>query len=79
MTVESLDRAIHAVPFRPFAFMMADGRRLPVPHPDFIAFAGRGRTAVVTDLNDGFDVVDLLLVSSLNFEGQPARAEATGV
>jgi hypothetical protein len=72
MTIETLDRAIHATPFRPFSFMMADGRELPVPHRDFIAFNGKGRTAVITDESDGFDVVDLLLVSSLRFEGEPS-------
>ena len=74
MTIEALDRAIHAQPFRPFAFMMADGRRLPVRHPDFVAFNPRGRTCVVIDESDEFDIVDLLLVSSLNFEAVPARS-----
>lgn len=76
MTIESLTNAIHATPFRPFSFMMADGRRLPVPHRDFIAFNGRGRTAVITDENDGFDVVDLLLVTSLRFEGELQSIES---
>ena len=74
MTIEALDPAIHNQPFRPFTFMMADGRSLPVRHPDFVAFNPRGRTCVVIDENDGFDIVDLLLVSSLNFEAMPARS-----
>ncbi len=69
MTIESLERAHKAQPFRPFTFRLADGRTIPVPHPEFLAFNGKGRTAVVTDEGDGFEVVDLLLVVSLSFEG----------
>jgi hypothetical protein len=67
MTIEALDRAIHATPFRPFSFMMADGRRLPVPHPDLVAFNPKGRMDVVMDEHDGADWVDLRLVASLDF------------
>ena len=72
MTIETLERAHKAQPFRPFSFRLADGRSIPVPHPEFLAFNGRSRTAIVTDEGDGFEVVDLLLVVSLSFEGEPA-------
>ena len=72
MTIESLDRACKASPFRPFALRLADGRSVSVPHPEFLSFNPKGRTAVVMDERDGFEVVDLLLVVSLSFEGEPA-------
>lgn len=72
MTMESLSRAYTARPFRPFSFRLADGREIPVSHPEFLAFNPRGRTAVVMDESDGCDWVDLLLVVSLRFEGEPA-------
>lgn len=72
MTIETLDHAIHAVPFRRFSFLLADGRKLPVPHPNFVAFNPKGRVAVVMDEKDGADFVDLPLVVSLSFEGEPA-------
>lgn len=75
MTIESLSRALDARPFQPFAFRLADGRTLPVPHPDFLAFNPRGRTAVVMDDRDGFEVVDLLLGVSLAFEGEKATKD----
>lgn len=75
MTIETLTRAHTARPFRPFAFRLADGRALPVPHPEHLAFNPRGRTAIVVDDRDGFEVVDLLLVVSLSFEGEPAATE----
>ena len=72
MTIEFFERAHKAHPFRPFSLRLADGRSIPVPHPEFLAFNGRSRTAIVTDEGDGFEVVDLLLVISLSFEGEMA-------
>ncbi len=39
---------MHEAPFQPFTIHVADGRALHVPHPDFIAIMGNGRTAFVT-------------------------------
>ncbi len=75
MTMEALDRAYKASPFKPFAIRMADGRSFPVPHPEFLAFNPRGRMAIVMDERDGAEWVDLLLVTSLSFEGEPATAK----
>lgn len=75
MTMETLDRAYKANPFRPFALHLADERSLPVPHPEFLAFNPRGRVAIVMDKHDGAEFVDLLLVVSLSFEGEPAPAK----
>ena len=75
MTMESLDRAYRSNPFKPFSFRLADGREIPVPHPEFLSYNPKGRTAIVIDERDGWDVVDLLLVVSLRFEGEPATAK----
>jgi hypothetical protein len=53
MTVESLTRAYTAQPFRPFSFRLANGRTIPVPYPEFLAFNPRGRMAIVMDERDG--------------------------
>ena len=76
MTIETLDRMIHSAPFRPFTIMLADGRALPVPHPDFIAFNPKGRIAVVMDEQDGFEFVDLLLIVSSSLNGAQAKTDA---
>jgi hypothetical protein len=75
MTMESLDRAYRANPFKPFSLRLADGRTLPVRHPEFLAFNPKGRIAVVVDERDGAEHVDLLLVVSLSFEGEPAATK----
>jgi hypothetical protein len=68
MTVETLDKAYRANPFRPFTLRLADGRSLPVPHPEFLAYNPKGRIAIVIDDNDAAEFVDLLLVVSLSFD-----------
>ena len=76
MTMETLDSAYRANPFRPFAFRLTNGKTIPVPRPESLAFnPSRGRTAIVIDENEGWEVVDLPLVVSLKFEGEPASSE----
>ena len=69
MTIEQLQAAIHATPFEPFALLLADGRQLPVPHPDFFSHQPKARCLVVWSEDQSFvRIVDLLLVVSLDFE-----------
>ncbi len=65
MTVEQLAQMLKAAPFRPFRIHMADGRSLLVKHRDFVARSPSGRTAIVYKSDDTFEVVDLLLMASL--------------
>jgi hypothetical protein len=74
---EALKQAHQARSFRPFSFQLANGREIPVPHPGFLAFNGKSRTALVVNAGDGFDIVELLLVESLRFEGEHAQASST--
>lgn len=65
MTIEQLRRVHQARPFQPFDIHLADGRRLPVNHPELLAIAPPGRTIGV-GLKDGtIEIVDLLLVTSI--------------
>ena len=66
MTINSLRDMLHNVPFKPFTIRLADGRSIPVPHPDFIAVTGNGRTAFVgSEEEDRFTIIDRLLVPQL--------------
>ena len=47
MRTETLHEVLHAAPFRPFTLCLADGTRVDVPHPDFIANPPGARIAVV--------------------------------
>ena len=64
MTTDQLRSFINARPFRPFVIHTADGRAIDVNHPEWVAYAG-GRVALVANPDDTFEVVDLLLVPSL--------------
>ena len=65
MTNESLAEMLHHQPFIPFRLHLADGRSFLVDHPDFISRTRGGRTVIVHDKDEHFEVVDLRLVISL--------------
>jgi hypothetical protein len=65
MTVEQLRQMHQARPFRPFRLHTADGRHLDVKHPEYLAHTPSGRTIMVAKPDDSFEVIDLLLVTSL--------------
>lgn len=68
MTIEQLRAATGAAPFRPFTVRVADGRSFLVPHPDFISQSPAGRTIIIYQSNESFSILDLLLVSELEFQ-----------
>ena len=70
MTIDELRKIVHATPFQPFKLRLADGRTISVPHPDFIAMGGQGRTVIVTTQDETlWNLVDLLLVTDVEVEG----------
>jgi hypothetical protein len=77
MRTENLQEVIHAAPFRPFAICLADGTRVDVPHPVFIAYAG-GRTAIVIDPDDCTHIIDVMLVPKIEIGPPSVSAGARG-
>jgi hypothetical protein len=67
VTIEQLRNVYNAQPFRPFILHLADGRQILVVHREFIAFSPSGRTVVVYQPDESFNIVDLLLVTDLEF------------
>jgi hypothetical protein len=65
MTIEQLQQMHRSRPFQPFDPHLADGRTLPVEHPEFLAQAPAWRTIAVGHANRVMEIVDLLLVVSL--------------
>jgi len=70
---ENLYEVIHAAPFQPFALCLADGTRVSVPHPDFIAHVPGGRTAAVFGRDESLHIVDVMLVAKIEI-GPPTAA-----
>jgi len=67
MTIEQMRAAIQARPFKPFIMHLADGGAIPVQHPEFILSVPSGRTLFIVQPDDTSNIVDLLLVSHLEF------------
>jgi hypothetical protein len=65
MTTERVRAHYMARPFQPFAIHLADGGQINVPHPEFMLISPSGRTVVVTQPDDTFNIIDLLLVTDL--------------
>ena len=79
MTIEQLQRLHQARPFRPFRVHLADGRAIPVSHPEFLSHSPAGLTVIVHTKGEAFEVIDPLLVSSLEvLDGKPGRRPKKG-
>ena len=69
MTIEQLRTLHRAVPFRAFDIHLADGRSLPVEHPEVLAIPPTGRTIGVGTADGIVEIVDVLLITSLKPRG----------
>jgi hypothetical protein len=75
MTIEQIRNVYNAQAFQPFIIHLADGRQIPVRHRDFIMPAPSGRTVIVYQPDDSFNIIGLLLVTDLGV----GSAAASGV
>lgn len=80
MTIEQLRKLHRDQPFQPFDIYLADGRVLPVDHPEMLALPPPGRTIGVGCADGTVEVLDLLLVTSLKPRANgrsPAKGRCT--
>ena len=68
MDLQGIREALHRQPFEPFDIRLADGRRVSVQHPDFVAVGGR--RVIVVGPDDSWSVIDPLLIVSLDSNGK---------
>ena len=61
-------------PFQPVVLHLADGRALEIPHPDFASISQSGRRVIVEKTDDTFEIVDVLLINTV--EVKPATSAA---
>jgi hypothetical protein len=73
MTVEQLKLIWKADPFRAFTIHLADGRDIAVNHRDFLMPSPSGRTVIVYQPDDSFNIIDLLLVTDLEVSNGKTR------
>ncbi|HZN36071.1 MAG TPA: hypothetical protein VFB80_19710 [Pirellulaceae bacterium] len=75
MTIEQVRKLHQARPFQPFRMHLADSRSLDVVHPELLAISEPGRTVIVVTGDESlYEVVDLLLVTSLEVLNGRAKA-----
>jgi hypothetical protein len=66
--IDQLRMAIRYQPFHLFTICMAEGRALPVSHPEFVSIhPHKSRTFVIAGPDEDYKMVDRFLVSSRNF------------
>jgi hypothetical protein len=73
MTTNELQNAWKAQPFRPFVLHLADGRQIKVVHPDFLNRSPSGRTVIVYQPDESWNVIDLPLVTDLEIRSNGHR------
>jgi hypothetical protein len=73
MDIAGVREALHREPFQPFVLRLADGRSLPVPHPDFVAVGSR--RIVVIGEDDSTSMIEPLSVVSI--DTAPAKTKET--
>ena len=79
MTKEQVNRMLKTQPFRPFGIRLADGKVVPVKHPEFAALSPGGRTMIVYTGDEAFEVIDVFLVTALEtVNGKAHRPRAKG-
>src|SRR5207253_892317 len=78
MKFEELKKAKDRRPFEPFEVRMADGRSLPIKHPDALAWDPDQTRIAICGLPGGaWEVIDVALVTALGIPA-PAQPKAGG-
>jgi hypothetical protein len=80
MTIDRVRQVARATPFKPFTMSLTDGRRFRVRSPEFIMITPEAsRTVVVAESGEDYSIIDLLLVTSLDFgNGKGKRSGGNG-
>ena len=78
MTTDELSRVHQAQPFQPFTMYLADGRKLHVPHPEFLSRHPKGRTVIVFHEDGLFSIVDSFHITEIEVEAAKSRPGQNG-
>lgn len=79
MTGKELRKVLKAEPFQPFKIHLADGREFRVDHPEFLLHMPGARTFIVGCEDGTYEILDLLLVTSMTIgDGSKRRRRSRG-
>lgn len=76
MTAREFRSVFDALPFRPFRVYLAGGRVVVVPHQDYALLSPTGRTLIVYQDEDSFQVIDLMLATGVEVNGKRPKKGA---
>ena len=75
MNAKSLQKTLKEKPFRPFRLHLADGEKILVRHPEYIAVSPTERTVSVWERDESYLVIDILMITQLAFPGRDEGKE----
>jgi hypothetical protein len=79
MTIDKVRDARESEPFVPFTISLGDGRQFYVRHPDAIWITPEAtRTIFVSEGGEDYSIIDLLLVTSVDFKKRGPRGRSNG-
>jgi len=78
MTYDAIRKAFKADPFRPFFICLTSGQRLHAPHPEMLLVPPVPARTIVLHEDGGYHLIDLTMVSALEFENEPKRRRRAG-
>ena len=78
MRTEEMRNLLRAQPFRPFTIHMPEGPTVQVVHHDFALLSPDGRTLIAYSPDNSFNMIDVMLIASVEVGPPPAAAPANG-
>jgi len=76
MDLNGIRETIRRQPFQPFTIRLADGRSLPVSHPEYVTICTR--LAIVVAEDNSWSVVEPLLIVTLDFGAPDPKPDGNG-
>ena len=73
MTAQEFRSVFEALPFRPFSVFLADGREVMIRHQDYALLSPTGRTLIVYQDDDSFQVLDLMIATGVEVNGKRGK------
>ena len=75
MTATELKDYWHASPFIPFNIVLPSGKKIPVPHPDFLTVSPSGRIAQVWKKGDQRVSIGVFLITAIETARNGSRSK----
>ena len=73
MNIEQVRRHYRASPFHPFTLHLADGRNVPVVHPEFMIISPQDDECIVYEPDGTFHLIDVELITDLERKARSFR------